>query len=223
MTARSYHLWLIPFLPALTGNENNPLKYYVWSGILVSVLCHLVSVIVLYSLTRTVLGARYKDKIPFIATVLHIISPAGVFLTAPYSESLFSALNFAGMLFYALARRAQCTAGSSTVAEDLGILASGILFAVATLVRSNGLLSGLIFLYDAVGFVPQILTLQLRLQDLRRLSIICVAGLTLACGHILPQFLAYEQYCDAGVAANGRPWCSKLLPSIYTWVQDHYW
>lgn len=223
MATRSYPPWLTYEFPVLTGFENNPLKYYVWSGILTSVLCHLVSVLVLYFLARTLLGARCKDKIPFIASVLHIISPAGVFLAAPYSESLFSALNFAGMLSYALARRVQFVSRGGAVAADLGILASGVLFAVATLVRSNGLLSGLIFLYDAVKFVPQILTLQFRLQDLRRLFITCVAGLITACGYIIPQLQAYEQYCGAGRAASGRPWCSTLIPSIYTWVQDHYW
>lgn len=192
-----------------------------WAGVCISDICHLISVLVLYRLSRVVLGPQQSSRIPFIAAALHIISPAGLFLSAPYAESAFSVLNFMGMLHYALARQ---TANPWTVTQDLYMLSAGILFALATLIRSNGLLSGLILLYDAVAFVPRILTFQFDVHEARRLLVTCVAGGILALGFILPQVLAYLEYCDAaGNNALTRPWCGKTVPSIYSWVQSHYW
>ena len=36
----------------------------------------------------------------------------------------------------------------------------------------------------------------------------------------MPQAEGYLQYCTGG---NTRPWCNRWLPSIYAWVQEHYW
>jgi phosphatidylinositol glycan class V len=39
-------------------------------------------------------------------------------------------------------------------------------------------------------------------------------------GFAAPQVVAYIEYCTGG---KSRPWCTRLIPSIYSWVQDHYW
>lgn len=200
------------------------LNLYIWTGIAVSNICHLISVLVLYRFVCLVLRPRNDVRIPFIAATLHIFSPAGIILSAAYSESLFSALHFTGMLYYVLARQTSEASSTWGASQDVYMLSSGLFFAVATLVRGNGLLSGLIFLFDVTSIVPRILALQLDANETRRIIVTCVAGLILASGFITPQFLAYQEFCAADSSGlQTRPWCHKWIPSIYSWVQSHYW
>lgn len=200
------------------------MKPYIWAGVIISNVCHFFSVLVLYRLVRHLTGSQRASKIPFVASMLHIMSPAGLFLSAPYTEALFSALNFTGMLHYVLARQTAKGIGSWTVAQDSYMLSSGFLFAAASLIRSNGLLSGLILLYDVASFLPRVLALQLSAHDARRIFVTCVAGVFIAVGYIIPQYLAYQEYCgSASVDQEKRPWCNHRIPSIYSWVQSHYW
>lgn len=167
---------------------------------------------------------RRNETVALIAALLHIVSPAGIFLSAPYTESSFSLFNFSGLLLYVQARETAKSNGSWTVTQDICLLGSGLSFAVATLIRSNGLLSGLVFLYDVGCAVPQALTFQLQQQEVRRLIVTCVAGCLIALGFISPQVLAYKDFCVAPSAdAATRPWCNRLIPSVYSWVQSHYW
>ncbi|EDU45170.1 GPI mannosyltransferase 2 [Pyrenophora tritici-repentis] len=204
------------------GNAQPSLHYYVLAGIVASNVCHLLSVLVLYRLLTLVLEPQRRQIIPFIAAVLHILTPASLFLCAPYAEAMFSFLNFTGMLFYAQSRTMAET-GKSSFGEDLLKISSGLFFAVATLMRSNGLLSGTIFLYDVARYLPRLMSLQLSVHDVRRVTVTCVAGALIALGFIGPQYLAYVEFCYRGSGAGIRPWCEKSVPSIYTWVQSHYW
>ena len=125
----------------ISGNSQSSIQYYIIAGIIVSTTCHLLSVLVLYRLLTLVTGAgRQQIRIPFVASVLHILTPASLFLSAPYAECLFPILNLTGML---------CDAESKAAAKPASIsyqelaynFSSGISFAVATTVRSNDLLT----------------------------------------------------------------------------------
>jgi len=192
------------------------------AGVVVSNVCHLLSVLVLYRLLTLVLELQRRQIIPFIAAVLHILTPASLFMCAPYAESMFSFLNFTGMLFYAQSRTMAETAKSS-FGEDLLKISSGLFFAFAALLRSNGLLSGTIFLYDVARYLPRLKSAQLSVHDARRVIVTCVAGVLIAMGFIGPQYLAYVEFCYRDNGTGIRPWCEKRLPSIYSWVQSHYW
>jgi phosphatidylinositol glycan class V len=208
----------------VSGNSNPSLQYYIWTGIAVSNICHLVSVLVLFRLLNVALGPKQNSRVPFIASVLHIMSPAALFLSSPYTEALFSALNFTGMLHYVRAKSTENSRRAWNITQDAYMLSSGVLFALATLARGNGLLSGVIYLYDVASFLPRILTLQLNRHEFRSLVITCIAGLILAMGYLGPQYLAYQEYCVRNNTSSGvRPWCNGTVPSIYTWVQSHYW
>jgi Gpi18-like mannosyltransferase len=83
---------------------------------------------------------------------MHILSPAGLFLSAPYAESLFSLLSFLGHLLYVYGQPST-TKGKTpprTILHDLALLASGLTFSLATTIRSNGILFGLLFAHDAL-------------------------------------------------------------------------
>jgi phosphatidylinositol glycan class V len=195
------------------------LYYYVLSGILISNVCHLLSVLVLYRLLTVVLEPQQRRSIPFIAAVLHVLTPASLFMSAPYAEAIFSLFNFTGMLLYAQSK-SMSDAQKPSIQQDLRMLSSGLFFAAATLMRSNGLLSGSIFLYDVATYQPRTLSAQLSLSDVRRIIVSCVAGMLIGLGFIGPQYLAYAKFCNG---EESRPWCVKTPPSIYSWVQSHYW
>lgn len=205
----------------ISGTSEASPRYYIVAGIFISTTCHFLSVFVLYRLLAVLTGAgRQQSRVPFVGSVLHILTPASLFLSAPYAEALFSLLNLTGMLCYAESR---ATALSPiTVREVAYRLSSGLLFAVATAIRSNGLLSGLILLYDVVRYLPQLLSMRSSVHAVCRVLVTCVSGILVAVGFVGPQYLAYLDFCTTTDSVVS-PWCKKAIPSIYSWVQSHYW
>lgn len=195
------------------------------AGILISHISHLLAVTTLYHLTFSLVPAseHRKRAVAFTASCLHVLSPAGLFLSAPYGESTFAFLNFAGMLAYATALRGYASfAFSQQRYAARWLLLSGLCYGLAAMVRSNGLLSGMPFLWDAVTTVMPVRKFW-RTRDpakRKKFAVIIAAGSFVAVGFVIPQIVAYTQYCTHG---NTRPWCTHLPPSIYNWVQSHYW
>ncbi|KAJ9151121.1 GPI mannosyltransferase 2 [Pleurostoma richardsiae] len=200
----------------LAGSGSSSLEPLV--GVTVSHATHLISVLVLYRLGQLI----WKDrKVAFIAALLHVISPAGLFLSAPYNESPFSCLSFAGYLLLAQGYRLGERAATQ---RDILLVLAGCAFGLATTFRSNGLLNGIPFAY---GFLLTSLDLVRRpsAAACRSLVVLGVGGLCVAAGSLIPQYLAYQSYCSGASGSGGprRPWCDKLMPSIYSFVQEHYW
>lgn len=193
------------------------------AGILIAHVSHLLSVIVLYNLSQNLYRSRReyeRTNYSFLAALLHVISPAGVFLSAPYAESPFALLNFLGFHLYIKAQHNEAI--NNRIKRDGLLLAAGLLFGIATMFRSNGLLSGLVFAYDATSITWMIMQSSSVMDHLRRLCVTVVGGSLVAMGSVLPQYLAFLEYCSKP-AEDARPWCTHLVPSIYSWVQSHYW
>ncbi|KAI9758619.1 MAG: ER membrane glycoprotein subunit of the GPI transamidase complex-like protein [Candelina submexicana] len=154
------------------------------------------------------------------------MSPAGLFLSAPYSEALFSLLTFAGLAYYRNGLFLAHVEGASQSARDYSILLSGIFLGLATTVRSNGLLNGFLFAYDFLKIVPSLWTLKISVSQFRRLAMLGIGGVLVAVGGLLPQWVAYQEYCQLPPTSSGverRLWCTNTFPSIYAWVQSSYW
>ncbi|KAI1503499.1 GPI mannosyltransferase 2 [Biscogniauxia marginata] len=181
-------------------------------GILVANTSHLLSVLVLYQLGLVV----WKNpRLSFTAALLHILSPAGIFLSAPYSESTYALLSFLGYLFFCKALLSE----KRMVAHDASLVASGMWFGFATTFRSNGIFNGILFaveLFRELSVTPTFTSIR------RRLALIA-GGSAIALGFILPQIVAYQTFCSGASTTKTRPWCTKPLPSIYSFVQEHYW
>ena len=175
---------------------------------------HLLSVFVLYRLARL----AFEDVGPaLVAASLHIFSPAGLFLSAPCAESTFALLNFTGHLLFAESLRTR----RKPARRDALTLLAGISFGLATAFRSNGILSGVLFAWHTV---PQLARLPRHPSAaFRRLLVLGIGGACVATGSIVPQFVAYRRFCVGASEAGLRPWCQGYLPSIYTFVQQHYW
>jgi GPI mannosyltransferase 2 len=201
----------------------SPVLQHALSAIFISHLSHLLAVLVLYYLTLQLFPSRSKraEQLAFTTACLHILSPAGLFLSAPNAESPFAFFNFLGLLCYTRAHLSH-PRDSSTVnlRSCFWTLAAGLTFGCSTTIRSNGVLNGLLFLWDAATCALRFPQSEKKLVEVAQLSCVIVAGLFIGAGMALPQAVAYLEYCTAG---NTRPWCGRLPPSIYSWVQEYYW
>ncbi|KAI6902163.1 hypothetical protein KC318_g7597 [Hortaea werneckii] len=196
------------------------------SGICLSHLSHFLAVIVLYHLIHSLIPSatlESKRQVAFAAACLHVFSPAGLFLSAPYAESTFAALSFLGCYCYvkAIENRYHRFADAYQL-DACWTVAAGLSFGLATTMRTNGLLNGIIFAWDVYTILPRLPHI-LRTRDgegITRLFATLTAGGLIAIGFTLPQIVAYTEYCTNG---NTRPWCTALPPSIYSFVQKEYW
>lgn len=191
------------------------------TAVVLSHLVHYLSVLALYRLSTNVFGDRSPTQrlLSYLSAALHVISPAGAFLSAPYGESLFSFLNISG--FYVYSSSLYDDRSGARAWRDVKVLTAAALFAAATMVRSNGILSGFLFAYDALLQLGQLVSRGLCMDRVIRLAVVVLGGCIVAVGMILPQVAAYATFCmSEGVS---RPWCQWTIPSIYGWVQDQYW
>ncbi len=179
----------------------------------------------LYQLTILIWPTVSKEKLStfaLLSAILHIISPAGLFLSAPYAESPFSLLSFVG--FYLYAKSHEIRLRNQTGRGDSVLMLSGLVFGFASVFRGNGLFSGLIFIYDAIEAVFLVLHGTELAGSIRIFVTIVSAGLLMACIAIVPQYFAYVDLCTGkNDQSSPRPWCSNWIPSVYAWVQGHYW
>ncbi|SZF00835.1 unnamed protein product [Blumeria hordei] len=176
---------------------------------------HYISVIELYYLTSIIFA---KESLTFAITsaILYVFSPAGIFLSAPYAESSCALLSFAGSIAFL-----KSFGRTKNTWSDAYLLLSGLLFGISTTFRSNGILNGLLLLEEAFRSLWAFRN-GFELSKIRRLFATTLGGIFVAAGFLLPQYLAYREYCIKNILLQ-RPWCDQAIPSIYTFVQSHYW
>lgn len=168
----------------------------------------------IYALCRLLHSSQEDNNSAFIVAGLHIVAPAGIFLSAPYTESSYSALSILGYYLYAQGLKER------KINHDLAIVASGLVFGTASMFRSNGVLNGVMFAIDLVD----ILRTSGGRISYRHGCALLAGGALIAAGFATPQVIAYTEYCSAVEdLSSARPWCGSLPPSIYTFVQTHYW
>lgn len=211
---------LILPVAARLGLASSPsVKSAALAAILVSHLSHLATVLLFYTLTRRLFPNH--GRLAVTAALLHVVSPAGLFLSAPYAESLFACLSFAGYVIYISS--APEPSKAPTFLHGIGLILSGAVFGLATVCRSNGLLNGTIFVTELVAAL-HVFVLSPRLMTALAVLPPIVGGTLVGLGSIAPQAAAYLRYCsDASGSGGMRPWCGQLVPSIYNFVQEYYW
>jgi phosphatidylinositol glycan class V len=217
---------LLAFIPRALGlAPADDLGLEAAIGIVIAHASHWGAVWTLYQLTCTLFGVRDKttgrssaQDLAFFAALLHIISPAGVFLSAGYQEAPFAFLSFLGYTLLAKATR-----DSASLSQTTGLqVAAGCAFGLATVFRSNGLLNGIPFAAECLRVVVSpLIAGENPLPYAASLFGPIIGGLLVASGSVVPQAVAYRRYCSGSSAAP--PWCDSAIPSIYTYVQEHYW
>ena len=194
------------------------------TAIAISNLSHLLSVLVLFRLACVMYQGSSGYKGAYITACLHIVSPAGLFLSAPYGESLASLLNFSGTFLYCKSYLAARSIERRSFMDEVWLVVAGLLFGLATTVRSNGLLNGLLFALDLLPMLSDPLQTLRSFCRMRHSMALVLGGCLIAAGYAYPQIIAYMEYCTAsGAYQIRRPWCDHLPPSIYTFVQSFYW
>ncbi|XP_045176136.2 GPI mannosyltransferase 2-like [Mercenaria mercenaria] len=182
-----------------------------------------------------------NDTVAYTATLLFCINPASVFMSAPYSECIYSYLTVTGLLKL----------------EDGKKLSASVFFAFSCLTRSNGLLN--------LGYLVYTLSKK-ALQTLRQLSKAVMMNINviltipwiyfittlvpysvLMIISVLP-FVMYQYYCfqlyckkeyvlvipehliqyarTEGLklpSDESSPWCYSSFPLAYRYIQSHYW
>ncbi|KAM0426662.1 hypothetical protein ACHAPT_007978 [Fusarium lateritium] len=182
-------------------------------AVAVSHVSHLVAVLALYQLTVLLFGNR---RLAFLAATVHILSPAGLFLSAPYAESTFSCLSFVGNLLFAIGYKNS----PDSLKRNAAVVGAGLAYGIAATFRSNGLFGGILFAVEAVrGLLA--LADGFGISKCLRLVGPVIGGLLVAAGFVAPQVMAWMRYCTG--EGELRPWCLGVLPSIYTFVQVEYW
>ncbi|XP_062364968.1 GPI mannosyltransferase 2 isoform X1 [Cinclus cinclus] len=207
------------------------------SAVLLNALLAALAAAALLGLGRAVLRNRSQA---FLAALLFSVSPAGVFMAAAYSESMFACLAFGAMW--------QLEKGQGWL--------SGLLFSLASGARANGLVNAGFFLYSRAKLFAR--QLQGGSTPLRKLPLLWKQVLGLAssaalmcAGIFLPfalfQYYAYLKFCGpgtglaqgvpepllqlardkgyrvAGMDGAEPPWCSQRFPVVYSYIQDTYW
>lgn len=178
---------------------------------------HALSVFALYKLAKEVFTGPSGHKLAYVAACLQIIQPGGIFLSAPYAESTTAALSFTSLVFFV---KSFPLFGQSSVVHDFSLLVAGIGLGLATTVRSNALLYGMLFAEEA-GRLVWSLRDGVTYRKIRRGVCTGLGGLSIAAGFIYPQWIAYNQFCVPDREA--RPWCMRTIPGIYAFVQVRYW
>ncbi|TAQ88039.1 hypothetical protein B7494_g3652 [Chlorociboria aeruginascens] len=188
-------------------------------GVMVAHAAHFFAVLCLYSLTQAVFPGVHSNRFALSTALLHILSPAGLFLSAPYAESSCALMTFFGHLLFA---KSLAPDGYPTAFQDFLTLCCGMSFGIATTLRSNGLLNGLVLLEEAFRTLLR-LKQGFHMNVIRRLLLTGFGGICVGAGFVIPQYIAYMEYCGHTNGEATRPWCGKPIPSIYAFVQDHYW
>jgi phosphatidylinositol glycan class V len=135
-----------------------------------------------------------------VAAVMFAWGPAGVFMSACYTEGPFAALTFLGMVMMVRGSR-----GLAAVA-----------FGAAGLARSNGVVLAGFLGHDAVAGLLAAPSWPQRAWVVARTAGLCAL---VAAPFVAMQFYAARQVC----AVDGsRPYCSNPL-SFYGFIQSKYW
>ena len=162
-----------------------------------------------------------RASVAFVAALLYIVSPAGIFLSAPYTESPFAAMNLLGLRLFLLGQDYHVRGKAAAAA--LVTSSGGLAFGLATIMRSNGILNGMLYAWNAVACLFDLARGDRSPGHIVRLVSLGLGGVLIAGGMILPQYQAYCEYCTGSGLEEVRPWCHGYLPSIFTFVQSHYW
>ncbi|KAG0309283.1 hypothetical protein BGZ98_003885 [Dissophora globulifera] len=188
---------LAPFSSILEGNQS-----LVLAGVLVAHVSFVAAAVQLYRLTYKLFGL---EKFAFLSAMVYVLTPSGIFMSAINAESLFSALTFTGMIF----------------AAERRYLLAAITWSLSSTARSNGILYAGFFVYDLVIQMDPQKPLIHKLFMLVKTGLLCLISWS---GFFAVQAYGYALYCSGQFSGlDVRPWCSKPIPLMYSFVQEFYW
>ena len=204
-------LAFFPFYPLLMRAVSIPLSplflvlpprsVFLICGTAINLIAFTVATVLLYLLT---IDLTHHNLLSLLSSALFCITPASVFMSAVYTESVFVCLSFAGML---------CLQRSRT-------FSASIFFSLASATRSNGMvLAGFIIYHHAMTLLHRP-DCRIVLHTIAKLSIqVAVVFLPFS----LFQAYGYFRFCSSVSLDDAPVWCSYTVPHSYSSIQAHYW
>lgn len=182
----------------------------------------------LQSTTKKTPEAIYARRMGLTASLLYAISPAGIFLGAGYTESIFAFISFFALMLN----------------MDRKFLASGLFLGISTTLRSNGLLWVFLYVYELFACLRCLYYTSSNSTITQNTSRIynrlftgdvwnLVQGaITVTLPFLVVQYFAFAEFCP------NAEWCSLSvqktspsgelikkfnLPLIFSYIQAKYW
>lgn len=179
-----------------------PEQLYTSIALVVNIIAFCGAALLLYLMTLR----NFEDpKIAAFSVLFFCFNPASVFYSAAYTESLFTAFTWMGILFH----------------KD-HFWWSVASFTLASASRSNGILSCWFLIYNVIS--------KASLENGHRGLVWNVYRTWLGCACVITPYLwlqlqAYQAYCKPSFHEAGQmpEFCEKSLPSVYGYVQKKYW
>lgn len=193
-------------------------------------VCHYLSVLMLYILTNTALAKtsltrkianNSGNSFALKCALLYVINPAGIFITAPYSESAANLMTFTALY---LREISLTNSHGENLRNPLNYkithfrhvfsifpyLMSAIFVGLGIGIRSNIILVAYVYLYDTLYF--------LYYQKVFATLSAMIAGLITFTSFLALNYFPYVEFCPERVV-----WCDKQVPFLYLFAQSHYW
>lgn len=197
--------------PASTNFYTKLLAAVAWTN-----LFHLLSCVSFYYLAASTLSKasmfRLRAKsIAIASTLAYIISPGGIFLVAPYSESFCNVLVITALWFREASLAKNVAVPSfKNVTSVLLYGASGLLIATAFGVRANSVLFGVFYLFDLYNSWK---------NSFHGDSIVAIfTGAQIAGAIAISIWYPYTKFCP-----ERGEWCDNWIPSLFSYAQSKYW
>ncbi|PFX33537.1 GPI mannosyltransferase 2 [Stylophora pistillata] len=197
----------------------NERSLYLAIGWMLNSTLFTLAAISLNKLTFNLFGSRTAAK---LSSLLFCFNPASVFMSSLYTESLFSCLQFTAMYFLEQQRTTLVvllfSLGCAT--RSNGVLSCGFL---AHRMTKNYVSSGLSSFISDTGSLT---FWHLQSGTKLLLKLVILNGIVLF-PFIIFQLYGYYLYCIPPRSFLGNltnsPWCDKLVPFSYSYIQDNYW
>lgn len=187
------------------------LKAKLLGSVVVSNAMHYVAVWLMMLVTRHYM-ARPSDAFTWYTGVAAVIAPAGIFLTAGYSENLGNVLTFLQMWLYANAFTSDYRKGRwRRMRSKPMYMLSGLVLALNFMVRANSMFYGIFYIFDVVEAVFYD-------GDLKRGAWAVGCGLQLFAAIVGQSWWAYRQFCP-----ERGEWCRWRVPVLFSYAQKQYW
>lgn len=211
------------------------------AAVLINFICFVKSAVIFYDLSRKVLGDKTTA---YKAAILYCISPASIFFTATYSESMFAYLTFYSMMAAIKNSRFVClpiglsgivrSNGLVNTAYPLYIWLQDLLFfslpkvmfeyrnrAVRAAVFSEilNIFAGILWIFNTIllSVTPFVL-----LQTYNYI-IFCTerANTTVIPAHVI-NYGTENNLIMPGSSIKSS-WCTDTIPIAYSYIQQKYW
>jgi Gpi18-like mannosyltransferase len=198
-------------------------KVLVASAIITSNVAFVASAAAFLSLSMQLLE---DEEQALWATWAYVVNPASLFFSAAYTESIFALFTFLALAILAKSK----AAGRSRYATTACTWGAAVLLAGSTACRSNGAITGVVFGLVKLHWMAKDMHSQRRTHSFLAVMASSLISTILQCTliilpSVLFQWYAYIKFCKGAptVYLEQHEWCTKTIPSIYTWIQSKYW